>query len=142
MSSLFSCNAPQGASCSVPSPQRLEKCGRWERAIVCYQEAIADDPSLEAIKTRVVSLRKVVERKVGNNWSGCCVLETPYRSLFDSFFPLPFFLPHTMHTYGEHCARHARTHTHTCTCTCILPCLLRLLRSWRGRRKRQKRRPD
>lgn len=37
-----------------------------ERALVCYQEALADDPSQEAAKTRLKILRKVVEKKVSS----------------------------------------------------------------------------
>ena len=45
---------------------RLEKEGRLERAVVCYREAIADDPSQESAKGRLEVLKKVLEKKVSN----------------------------------------------------------------------------
>ena len=45
---------------------RLERQGRLERAILCYQEAVTDDPSQEAAKTRLELLKMVLEKKVGN----------------------------------------------------------------------------
>lgn len=52
---------------------RLEEQGRLERALVCYQEALADDPAQEAAKTKLEKLRKVLEKKVSSYENGCCV---------------------------------------------------------------------
>lgn len=71
---------------------RLEKQGRFERAIVCYQEAVTDDPSQEVAKTRLELLKRVLQKKVGNNWDYVHVLANCSCSLLRllSFFTFSY----------------------------------------------------
>ena len=44
---------------------RLEKDGRLERAVQCYREALADDPSQQTARTRLELISAALEKQVG-----------------------------------------------------------------------------
>jgi hypothetical protein len=76
---------------------RLEKQGRIERAIVCYQEAVADDSSQEAAKTKLELLKKILEKKVGNKWDAVGVLASVAAHFEVLSVCLFFFNAHVVH---------------------------------------------
>ena len=44
---------------------RLEKDGKLERAVQCYREALADDPSQLTARTRLELISAALEKQVG-----------------------------------------------------------------------------
>ena len=56
---------------------RLEKEGKLERAVECYREALADDPSQQTARTRLELIIAALEKQVGITsvmWGTKCVL--------------------------------------------------------------------
>lgn len=70
-----------------------------ERAVVCYREALADDPSQAAAKARLDVLRTVLQRKVGDTRLLLFPLTAMWLFLEKC---IPFFFMHTCHKYHHY----------------------------------------
>ena len=51
----------------IDACNRLEKDGKLERAVQCYREALADDPSQQTARTRLELITAALEKQVGIN---------------------------------------------------------------------------
>ena len=107
---------PSSLPPSLP-PSRLEKDGKLERALVCYQEALADDPTRGGTREKLLALRKVLERKVSRYGKDCRVpvcFRLPLLRLFCFFL----YTAHTLHTTLFVCVCMS-----VCMCVCLFVCV-------------------